>query len=203
MEQKSLFQIYRTEAQRSRIILENVVRMLGNRIYVRDGKKYPLLNPEEALKSLEDKGDHVYIIPADNGTKYALKIVFQKITTISKQSIIAEFLENYAGYQRIIVASDYTNKIAEYILKRQTQLFREFSFLQDIISYRDQPRFELLSPEEMEQVRREYQLNEYTFEKMLRSDPVAKYFALKKGDLIRIIRPSPTAGESIAYRIVL
>jgi DNA-directed RNA polymerase subunit H (RpoH/RPB5) len=203
MEQKSLFQIYRTEAQRSRIILENVARMLGNRIYVRDGKKYPLLNPEEALKSLEDKGDHVYIIPADNGTKYALKIVFQKITTISKQSIIAEFLENYAGYQRIIVASDYTNKIAEYILKRQTQLFREFSFLQDIISYRDQPRFELLSPEEMEQVRREYQLNEYTFEKMLRSDPVAKYFALKKGDLIRIIRPSPTAGESIAYRIVL
>lgn len=152
---------------------------------------------------MEDKGDHVYIIPADNGTKYALKIVFQKITTISKQSIIAEFLENYAGYQRIIVASDYTNKIAEYILKRQTQLFREFSFLQDIISYRDQPRFELLSPEEMEQVRREYQLNEYTFEKMLRSDPVAKYFALKKGDLIRIIRPSPTAGESIAYRIVL
>jgi len=86
--------------------------------------------------------------------------------------------------------------------KHHTQIFRESSFLSDLISYRDQPRFELLSPKEIELFKKEYNTTDYTTKKILRSDPISKYFALRKGDIIRIIRPSPTSGQAIDYRIV-
>ncbi|MEM4034182.1 MAG: DNA-directed RNA polymerase subunit H, partial [Sulfolobales archaeon] len=35
------------------------------------------------------------------------------------------------------------------------------------------------------------------------SDPVARELGAKPGDIIRIIRKSQTAGESIAYRFVI
>ena len=39
------------------------------------------------------------------------------------------------------------------------------------------------------------------FQVIYKTDPMARYYNLKRGDMIKIIRPCPTSGVSIAYRI--
>ena len=200
---KTLFQVIKTEAEKTKTIVNNVLIMLGNRIYLdKKGEKHILLDPSETSKSVDDRGDGTFVFKANNGDTYALKIFFQKITAIGKQSTISDFFNDYAKYRKIIVAKDFNNKIADHVARQHTQIFKENVLLEDIISNRYQPKFELLTPSEMEKVKSEYNATDYSIEKMMRSDPVTKYFALKKGDIIRIIRPSPTSGEAVAYRII-
>lgn len=201
---ETIFQVIKPESEKTKIIVKNVLTMLGNRIYIdKKGEKKSLLDPEVVLKNIDDKSDGTFTFSSSTGDNYALKIIFQKITATGKNSAISEFFREYAKYKKIIVAHDFNNKIADYVAKHHTQIFKEHLLLMDIISYCDQPKFELLTPSEMVKVKEEYNVTDYTIEKMLRNDPIAKYFALKKGDIIRIIRPSPTSGEAIAYRIVM
>ncbi|XWV26581.1 DNA-directed RNA polymerase subunit 5 [Tupanvirus soda lake] len=201
---KTLFAVIKPDTVKTKIILDNVLTMLGNRIYIdKNGEKQPLLIVEGAAKKIEDRGDGTYTIKANNGENYAIKIVFQRISATGKQSIVSEFFKEYAQYRKILIARDFNNKIADYVAKHHTQIFKEATLLSNLIDYRDQPKFELLSPSEMEKFKSEYNATDYTTKKILRSDPVAKYFALRKGDIMRIIRPSPTSGEAIDYRIVM
>lgn len=200
---KNVYQVMKSESDKIRTIFSNILIMLSNRIYIdNNGDKKQLLDPETAFKSHEEKGDNIFVIKANNGDIFVIKIIFQKITAIGKQSVISEFLDEYANSKKIIVAKDFTQKIDIYITRKNGQIFREYELLTDIISNELQPRFELLSPGEMEMVKNEYNVTPYTVKKIVKTDPVVRYFALKRNDIIRIIRPSPTSGQGIDYRIV-
>lgn len=201
---KTLFSIMKSDSEKTKIIIQNVLIMLSNRIFIdKSGNKQPITTFNTATKLIEDKGDNTFVLTANNGENYAIKIVFQKISATGKQSMINEFFRDYSPYKKLIIAHDFNNKIVDYLNKHNTQIFKESSLLHDIIKYRDQPTFELLTPSEMEKFKNEYNATDYTTKKLLRSDPIAKYFALRKGDIIRIIRPSPTSGQAIDYRVVM
>ena len=203
-ENKSLFSVYKTEEERIQTILHNVLVMLGNRIYLvrEEGVqvKIPLLDPKTA--KVEDKGDNVYLIHVASKEIYVLKILFQKITAIGKQSIISDFFKDYPNQKKIVVAIDFKVKIQDYTFRNNTQLFREISFLQDILTHAYQSEYELLSSDEMKKVKEEYNFDEYTGKKLTRGDAIAMYYNLKVGDVIRIIRNSPTSGKGLDYKIV-
>lgn len=197
---KTLFPVIKPDAKKTKTILDNIIIMLNNRIYIdKNGEKHFLMAHQ---KQIEDKGDGIFIIKTNNGDSYAVKIIFQRISATGKQSVVTEFFKDFASFKKIIVAQDFNNKIADYVVKHQTQIFKESALLCNIIDYRDQPKFELLSPSEMEQVKTEYNATDYTIKKLSRSDPISKYYALRKGDIVRIIRPSPTSAEAIDYRVV-
>lgn len=65
------------------------------------------------------------------------------------------------------------------------------------------PKHEILTPEEKEEVLRKYRVKPYQLPLLRTSDPVSKVIGAKPGDLVRIIRKSPTAGEHISYRYVI
>ncbi|MCD6509443.1 MAG: DNA-directed RNA polymerase subunit H [Thermoprotei archaeon] len=65
------------------------------------------------------------------------------------------------------------------------------------------PKHILLSKEEAKKVLRELHVNPWDLPWMRASDPAARALGAKPGDLIKIIRKSPTAGEAVIYRYVV
>ncbi len=65
------------------------------------------------------------------------------------------------------------------------------------------PKHELLSKEEVVRVLRELGVRPEQLPWIRASDPVARLLGAKPGDIIRVVRKSPTAGVSIAYRFVV
>ena len=65
------------------------------------------------------------------------------------------------------------------------------------------PKHILLNEEEKQEVYKKYKMkNNDQFQQILVTDPVAKYYSMKVGDLCKIIRSSPSSGIGIAYRAV-
>jgi len=65
------------------------------------------------------------------------------------------------------------------------------------------PKHEIMSKEEVEELLRKYKITVYHLPMIKSSDPAAKAIGAKPGDVLRIIRKSPTAGKAISYRYVV
>jgi DNA-directed RNA polymerase subunit H len=65
------------------------------------------------------------------------------------------------------------------------------------------PEHILLSIEEGEAILRTYGIEAPQLPKIHVSDPVAKEIGAKVGDIIKVVRRSPTAKQSIFYRLVI
>ena len=65
------------------------------------------------------------------------------------------------------------------------------------------PKHELLSEEEAEEVLKVLNVRKEQLPKIRADDPIAKEIGAKPGDIVRIVRDSPTAGKSVVYRLVI
>lgn len=65
------------------------------------------------------------------------------------------------------------------------------------------PKHEILSSDEVEKVLEKYHVKPEQLPYILCSDPMVRVLGAKPGDIVRIIRKSETAGESVYYRLVV
>ena len=65
------------------------------------------------------------------------------------------------------------------------------------------PKHEIVPKEEAEEIIRKYGGNKYLFPLISHEDPAVIELGAKPGDLIRIIRESPTGEKSVFYRVVV
>ena len=92
-------------------------------------------------------------------------------------------------------------KIEEINCELKIEVFTLNELVVNITEYELVPKHILLSQEDKQKLLERYKIKESQLPKILVTDPVAKYLGLQRGDVVKIIRVSETAGRYITYRI--
>jgi DNA-directed RNA polymerase subunit H (RpoH/RPB5) len=133
-----------------------------------------------------------------------IKLLPQKVTSISKSPIITEFLTTYKKTHRILVVDEISEKAKHQLVSnKHIEVFNEVFLMMDIMEFVSSPKYEVLTPEQCIELLETYHLTRRQMKLMLDSDPVSNYLFLKKKQIVRIIRDSELTGKAIDYRIVV
>ena len=103
----------------------------------------------------------------------------------------------------IITSGKYTHAAKLNAKKKEIELLPRTFPSFDIFEHELVPKHEILTPKEREQILTQYMVQPYQLPQIKTSDPTVKAIGAKPGDILRIIRESPTAGVHVAYRYVV
>lgn len=152
---------------------KNADNTIGNRILV-----YFVYDPKVSVKRIKGIKD---VLDEDPDRYQCLILVYKSaITAFAKQFISTDVNHLFV------------------------QAFSENELSFNITKHKLVPKHEILTNNEKRQIMRYYKTTSSKhFPLMLSSDPVARYYGLLPGTMVRITRKSPTAGEYVLYRVVV
>jgi DNA-directed RNA polymerase subunit H len=188
----TIFQAEYNEEGIKTLVFENTAKMIASRKSI-DYK--PIF---EQFKANYDN-DTTWYRSGDD--KIAVKLLFRKITTIRKIEDIEEFLDKYKDHYRFVIVSKITPKAyKQFIEYNNLEVFFDDDMLVNKIDHVFVPKHILLTQEEQDQIRKEYGFKRIEIGIIKESDPIARYYNLKPGQIIRIERPSVNSGITVYFR---
>lgn len=110
-----------------------------------------------------------------------------------------------AEVERGIMVTDgrYTHAVKQGAKKKRIELLPKTFPAFDLFEHKLVPKHEILAEEEKTELLVRYKVQAYQLPQISSLDPTVKAIGAKPGDVLRVIRKSPTAGEHMAYRYVV
>ena len=87
--------------------------------------------------------------------------------------------------------------------KLHFQTFLEAQLLVNITEHNLVPKHLVLSAGDVDELVKRYNLKKSQLPRMELKDPISQYYGLVRGDVVKIIRKSETAGRYVTYRTVV
>ena len=105
----------------------------------------------------------------------------------------------------ILIFKEKINNLNIKNIKDNTNVFVEIFMIKElqynISRHMLVPKHEIVEDEkEIENILKTYQVKKNQLPIILRNDPMARYLDVKSGDIVKITRNSPSAGEAVLYR---
>lgn len=118
-------------------------------------------------------------------------------------------MKEYNVTRAIVVVKEKLTSFAKAAVKEMAifnyrmEFFRDAELLVDITEHKLVPQHILLSDEQKKELLERYRLKPSQLPRIQATDPIARYYGLKHHQVVKIIRPSETAGRYITYRICI
>ncbi|KZS92502.1 DNA-directed RNA polymerase RPB5 subunit [Sistotremastrum niveocremeum HHB9708] len=145
--------------------------------------------------SKNDPNDHLFVF-FSNERSVGVKTMRKLLGILEERSIqrgIIVFPETMTpSARKVIVAMAQQFKLEE---------FAEADLLVNITHHTLVPQHSLLTPAQKAELLQKYRLKETQLPRIQLADPVARYYGLRRGNVVKITRPSETAGRYASYRI--
>ena len=186
-----------TEKESNQIILSNFLKMLKRRNLISDVDQVfdSLSNSIVSNKSIK--------IKIDNNSHVLLYIVHGKVTSITQNSPIDDFLSNETNLMRFVIIKEPSKKTFKQISENypNSEPFFLHEFMEDIPAKDIIPIHTPLNLEEKEELLKVIQLR--NLKRIFSTDMMSRYYNAKLGDVFRIERLNPTSGMGVDYRVVV
>uniref|UniRef100_A0A7S0X0J8 Uncharacterized protein n=1 Tax=Chlamydomonas leiostraca TaxID=1034604 RepID=A0A7S0X0J8_9CHLO len=193
-------------------IRRTCLEMLKDRGYLVSQEELSLSKEQfrERFGDMPRKEDLTILVPRQDDPTEQIFVFFPEEVKVGVKTIkqVAERMKEEGVSRAVMVIAANLTPFAKQCLldlmpKLHIEQFTENELLVNITQHVLVPEHRILTKEEKQTLLDRYKVKETQLPRIQYSDPVARYFGLQRGQVVRIVRPSETAGRYVTYRFCL